>query len=215
MTEHVELKRAMGSYLMGALDPPERAEVKEHVTVCGSCRVELASYAGLSGLVSRLTHEEVVSEALLPPSSLLPSVLAAIERQRVAEARRLRRWRSATGAALVATAAGAFVLVGLPADGPSRVAFTTSGRAGRLRGPRRGGQALGYRAAPAGTRAGRAVLRGMGGGHLREPDRRGVVGAHPAGVMDVDGATALHGRSLSFVVVSTGSGVPLLTVQRT
>lgn len=215
MTEHVELRRSLGSYLVGALDPVERAEVEAHLSACGSCREELASYAGLPGLMSRVTREEVVSEALLPPPSLLPSVLAAVEQQRRSEARRLRRWRAGAGAALAAVAAAAVMLLGLPAIGPAHVAFTAAA-----------GQVASGDLAVADKPWGTAL-------HLqvRLPDAPSYVawavdgaghrtvaaswGRTASGHMDVDGATALHDRSLTSVVVTTGTGVPLLTVQRT
>ncbi len=214
MTEHAELKTSLGSYLMGALDPPDRAEVEAHLRSCASCREELASYAGLPGLMSRVSHEEVVSKAL-PPPSLLPSVLAAVEQQRGTQARRLRRWRTGAAAALVAAAAGAVVLVGLPGDGPSRIAFTAAA-----------GQVAAGDLAVADKPWGTALhLR------VRVPDAPSYVawavdasghrtvaaswGRTPGGRMDVDGATALHGRSLTCVVVTTNSGAALLTVQRT
>lgn len=216
MTEHGELRRSLGSYLVGALDPVERADVEAHLSACGACREELASYAGLPGLMSRLTPEEVVSEVLLrPPSSLLPSVLAAVEQQRRTQARRLRRWRSGAAAAVLAAAAGAVVLVSLPGSGPSRVALTAA------TGQVASGD-LAVTEKPWGTAL---HLR------VRVPDAPSYVawavdasghrsvaaswGRTRGGVMDVDGATALHGRSLTSVVVTTGTGAALLTVQRT
>jgi len=215
MTEHVELRKSLGSYLMASLDPADRSEVEAHLRTCESCREELASYAGLPGLMSRLSREEVVSEALLPPPSLLPSVLTAVEQQRRTETRRLRRWRTGAAAALVAAAAGVVVLVGLPGSGPSRVAFTAAA-----------GQVASGDLAVADKPWGTALhLR------VRVPDAPSYVawavdasghrtvaaswGRTPGGRMDVDGATALHGRSLTSVVVTTGSGASLLTAQRT
>jgi hypothetical protein len=214
MTEHEELKRSLGSYLVGALDPAERAEVDVHLRSCGGCRDELASYAGLPGLMSRVTLEEIETEALLPSPSLLPSVLAAVEQQRRVEAHRLRRWRTGAAAGLVAAAAGAGAFVGLPSGGPSRVAFA---------------------AAPGQVASGDLVVGEKPWGtalHLRVhvPDAPSYVawavdvaghrtvaaswGRTPGGGMDVEGATSLHGPSLMSVVVTTGAGVPLLTVQR-
>ncbi len=215
MTEHVELKKSLGSYLMASLDPADRAEVEAHLRTCGSCREELASYAGLPGLMSRLSREEVVSEALLPPPSLLPSVLAAVEQQRLTEARRLRRWRTGAAAALVAASAGVVVLVGVPGGGPSRVAFTAAA-----------GQVASGDLAVVDKPWGTALhLR------VRVPDAPSYVawavdasghrtvaaswGRTPGGRMDVDGATALHGRSLISIVVTTEAGAALLTAQRT
>ncbi len=214
MTEHVELQRSLGSYLMGALDPVDRAEVDAHLRTCESCREELASYAGLPGLMSRVTREEVVSEALLPPPSLLPSVLAAVERQRVREARRLYRWRAGTAAALVAAAAGVVVVAGVPGTGPSRVVFTAAA------GQSASGD-LSLVDKPWGTALHLRVRLPEATSYVAwavdETGHRTVAaswGRTAEGRMDVDGASALHGRSLASVVVSTDTGVPLLTVQR-
>lgn len=215
MTDHAELKRSLGSYLVGALDPTERAEVERHLSGCASCREELASYAGLPGLMSRVTREEVQSGALVPPPSLLPAVLAAVERQRSAEAGRLRRWRAGAGLALVASAAAAVAVVGIPGTGPSRVTFAAAA-----------GQVATGDLAVADKPWGTAL-------HLRVhlPDAPSYVayavdatghrtvaaswGRTSGGSMDVDGATALHRRDLASVLVTTGTGDPLLTVKRT
>ena len=58
MTGHEQCRQALGSYLVGALDPAERATVEAHLAGCPSCREELASYAGIPGLMSRLTLDE-------------------------------------------------------------------------------------------------------------------------------------------------------------
>lgn len=167
MTEHVELRRSLGSYLVGALDPVERAEVEAHLSACGSCREELASYAGLPGLMSRVTREEVVSEALLPAIGPAHVAFTAAAGQ------------VASGDLAVADKPWGTALhlqVRLP-DVPSYVAWAVDG--------------AGHRTVAASW------------------------GRTASGHMDVDGATALHDRSLTSVVVTTGTGVPLLTVQRT
>lgn len=214
MNEHDELRRSLGSYLMGALEPMERTAVEVHLRTCDACRVELASYAGLPGLMSRLTREEAVSEALLPPPSLLPALLSAVEGQRTAQAQRLRRWRSGVAAGLVAAAATVVVLIGLPQPGPTRTPLAslagaiTSGDVALE--PKLWGTALHLR--------------------VRVPDAPSYVawavdasgartvaaawGRTPEGHMDVDGATALRGPALRTVLITTGAGTPLLTLQR-
>jgi len=119
------------------------------------------------------------------------------------------------GDTVKAAAAGAVVLVGLPGAGPSRVAFTATA-----------GQVAAGDLAVADKPWGTALhLR------VRVPDAPSYVawaveasghrtvaaswGRTPGGRMDVDGATALHGRSLISIVVTTGSGASLLTAQRT
>ena len=41
-----EIKQALGVYVLGAIDPAERAQVDEHLASCADCREELASLAG-------------------------------------------------------------------------------------------------------------------------------------------------------------------------
>lgn len=214
MNEHDELRRSLGSYLMGALDPTERTAVEVHLQTCEACRGELASYAGLPGLMSRLSREEAVSEALLPPPSLLPALLSAVEDQRTAQVTRLRRWRSAAAAGLVAAAAAAaVVVVGLPHAGPTRTSLAS------LAGAASSGD-VALEAKPWGTAL---HLR------VRVPDatsyvawavdatgRRAVAaswGRTAEGQMNVDGASALHGSALKSVLVTTGSGTPLLSLR--
>ncbi len=214
MTDHAELKTWLGSYLVGALDPAERAEVEQHLSLCASCREELASYAGLPGLMSRVTREEVQSGVLVPPPSLLPAVLAVVQRQRAAEAGRLRRWRAATGVALVASAAAAVAVVGIPGGEPSRVAFDAAG-----------GQVATGDLATEDKPWGTAL-------HLRVhlPDAPSYVayavdaaghrtvaaswGRTAGGHMEVDGATALHRSELASVLITSRSGKPLLSTRR-
>ena len=43
-----------GAYVLGALSPAERHAFEEHVGDCGKCRDNLASLAGLPGLLARV-----------------------------------------------------------------------------------------------------------------------------------------------------------------
>lgn len=45
---------SIGSYLIGALVPAERAELTVHLRSCRTCRAELICLAGLPGLLARL-----------------------------------------------------------------------------------------------------------------------------------------------------------------
>ena len=214
MTEHEHCRQALGSYLVGALDPAERATVETHLAGCPSCREELASYAGIPGLMSRLTLDEALGDALLPPASLLPSVLAAVEGERRRRTRRLRGWQAGAAAAVVAAAASVVAAVGLPATGPSRTAFTAAA-----------GVVASGDLATDGKPWGSAL-------HLRVhlPDAPSYTawavdgdgtrtvaaswGRTPGGTMRVDGATSLHPASLRSVLVTNDQGAPLLRLTR-
>jgi predicted anti-sigma-YlaC factor YlaD len=105
-----EIRHALGVYIVGAIDPAERAIVDAHLSHCPDCREELAGLAGLPALlgrvpaadVERMDYGEYVVEE--PPAELLDSLL-----DQVAIRRRARRWRmvaAAAAAAVIAVGAG-------------------------------------------------------------------------------------------------------------
>jgi anti-sigma factor ChrR (cupin superfamily) len=103
-----EATHALGAYLVGALDPRERADVEAHLAHCPACRDELAGLAALPGLMSRLTAEEVLAgpprvDDEGPDGALLERLLTAADRDRKVAGR--RRWLAAA-AAVVALAGG-------------------------------------------------------------------------------------------------------------
>ncbi len=44
-----DIRHALGVYVLGAIDPAERATVDAHLSTCPECREELAGLAGLPG----------------------------------------------------------------------------------------------------------------------------------------------------------------------
>jgi hypothetical protein len=110
-----EIKQALGVYVLGAIDPAERALVEEHLSSCQECREELASLAGLPAMLrkvpvveaERLAAPEQDPElAGVPSAELLTSLIA-----RTTNVRRMHRWRTVAAAAAVAIVAlggGAF-----------------------------------------------------------------------------------------------------------
>jgi hypothetical protein len=109
-----EIRQLLGVYVVGAIDPAERAYVDAHLAECGACREELGGLAGLPALLGRVPLAEVelmsengsggraVPDMLEPPAELLNSLL-----RRVSARRRNRKWRSVLAlAAAVAIAAG-------------------------------------------------------------------------------------------------------------
>jgi len=125
-----EIRHSLGVYVLGAIDPADRALVDEHLASCPECREELAGLAGLPALLRRVPTAEAERLAMADPvddaaldaaaAELLPSTLA-----RTAQVRRMRRWRELVAAAVVAVlavgagAAGAHLLhAGTPAPPP-------------------------------------------------------------------------------------------------
>jgi hypothetical protein len=125
-----EIRHSLGVYVLGAIDPAERAEVDEHLATCADCREELASLAGLPALLHRVPTAEAERLAVADQADpadpatdetaadeMLPSLLA-----RTARARRVRRWRE-----LAAAAAVAVLALGAGAAGASVLGSSTPG----------------------------------------------------------------------------------------
>jgi anti-sigma factor RsiW len=77
-------------YVLGAIDPAERSQVEAHLSMCPSCRDELAGMAGLPALLSRVSEPQIAHVAG-PPEELLDSLLAKAADQRQSEREQLRR----------------------------------------------------------------------------------------------------------------------------
>ncbi len=136
-----EIRQALGVYVLGAIDPAERAQVDEHLTSCQECREELASLAGLPAMLrkvpiveaERLAAAEQDPElAGVPSAEMLTSLVA-----RTANVRRMHRWRTVAAAAAVAIVAlggGAFAANALQsapsAPGQQTVAWHQTSGAG-------------------------------------------------------------------------------------
>jgi len=58
-----EARVALGVYVLGAIDPAERARVDAHLTTCEECRAELAEFAGLPGLLALVPAGEAIALA--------------------------------------------------------------------------------------------------------------------------------------------------------
>ena len=129
MTSCLHVRQSLGVYVVGAIDPADRAMVDQHLAGCPECREELAGLAGLPALLGRVPFDEAAQIANFAErtnpgvhpdpepahSETLTPLLA-----KVAQRRRASRWRNLAAAAavvLVATgsAAGAAQLAQAPA----------------------------------------------------------------------------------------------------
>ncbi|MGO9078104.1 MAG: anti-sigma factor family protein [Streptosporangiaceae bacterium] len=125
-----DARQALGVYVLGAIDPAERALVEAHLSACESCRTELAGLAGLPALLGRVPPADAEMLALdadweqgdEPPPELLESLL-----HRVAARRQARRWRGlAAAAAAVVIAVGGGLLAASLGGGQSGPALDTA-----------------------------------------------------------------------------------------
>jgi len=138
MTQAIECPEArvsLGVYVLGAIDPADRALVDAHLTTCHACRDELAGLAGLPALLSRVSAEEAFALAAVEgPSSdartegpAAPPELLASVIDLTAARRRRRRWRDAGLAAAAALIIAAGVFGGLRIGGGTTPPSAASG----------------------------------------------------------------------------------------
>ncbi|GII02989.1 anti-sigma factor family protein [Planobispora takensis] len=76
-----EARMSLGVYVLGALDPQERAEVEAHLDGCPGCRAELEELTGVAGFLDRVSEEDV-AHAASPPHAVLDRLLNARVRRR-------------------------------------------------------------------------------------------------------------------------------------
>lgn len=213
MTEHGELQRSLGAYVLGALEPAERARLDAHLPDCAACREELASLAGLPALLSRVPLREALDGPSLPPPTLLPRVLESVERERDRNARRLHRWQAGTAIVTAAAAVAVLLAVGpgltdrAPSPRPLVAARGVSATGQMTLEPRPWGTAvhLRLRDLPPAASYTAWVVDDAG-------DRSAVAtwGSTEDGGAAVTGATALPSRRLRSLTVSTDDGRSLL-----
>lgn len=121
-----EVRDLLGVYVVGAIDPSDRAIADAHLSRCQHCREELAGLAGLPALLRRVpvAQAERIAEAgparmpEVPPAELLSSLLA-----KMAARRRRGRVRAAfaIAAAVVVVAGGAVTATRMLTPAPAPV----------------------------------------------------------------------------------------------
>ena len=108
-----DVRTALGSYVLGALDPGERSQVEVHLAGCPTCRDELAGLAGMPAMLGRV-DEAQIEELAGPPPELLDGLLARAAEERGRRFRGLgrrggwvTRWAPLAAAACLLLAIGA------------------------------------------------------------------------------------------------------------
>jgi putative intracellular protease/amidase len=116
-----DTRQALGVYVLGAIEPAERALIERHLSGCRECRDELAGLAGLPALLSRVSADEIgrisredagpvagENAGLVPGGAgPLEDFATSVRNLTAARRRRNRRWQMlAAAAAVVIAAAG-------------------------------------------------------------------------------------------------------------
>jgi anti-sigma factor RsiW len=200
----------LGAYLVGSLEPDERAVVDQHVADCDACLTELAELAPITALLGSINHAEARQRLLVPSPGLLSRSLDAVYEDDDLERRRVHRWKLVASAAAAVAIAAALpqvnptstatplaAVTGVTAAGMGTMEQRTWGTAVQL-------QLTGLPPAP-GYRA-YATARG---GHTEVAANWG---ATPGGQVTINGATAIPRNQLAFIQVRTIDGRPLMTL---
>jgi Putative zinc-finger len=212
VSDHECMRLELGAYLIGSLEPAERAVVDQHLAECADCRSELAELSPLPVLLGRINPAEARNQLLTPSPGLLSRALDAVDDHEDIQRPRLRRWKLVASAAaavailaatlpqLIPTAAAGTplaVMAGVSAAGMGSMEQRTWGTAVQLQltglPP-----ASGYRAY--------ATARD---GHTEVAANWG---ATPGGRVTISGATAIPRNQLAFIQIRTIDGRPLLTL---
>ena len=83
------VREELGGYVLGALDPAERASVAEHLDRCADCRAEYERVAGLPALLKHAEGLEIPEPPLVVQERVLDAI--AHERGATGQARHPRR----------------------------------------------------------------------------------------------------------------------------
>jgi hypothetical protein len=101
-----------GAYVLGALQPAERAAYERHLATCSFCREAVADIAVLPGLLGRLDPADFAKlldpTLSAPPPSRMPDLVTAARasRRRERKKTRVRMLSTALAAAVVALVVG-------------------------------------------------------------------------------------------------------------
>lgn len=90
MPEHEELVLSVGPYLLGALDPETRRQLRDHLDTCQLCRDELVRLAAVPGFLAQASPRRVEPEAE-PPSGLRARLVQQVIAEREAKRRRAQQ----------------------------------------------------------------------------------------------------------------------------
>jgi anti-sigma factor RsiW len=98
-----EAATGLGAYVLGALEPGERAQMERHLRECPTCAEELAEFQALPGLLDRVRPEDLRPVAVAPSADMFDRLSAAA----APPARlRARTWALVAAAVLAVVGAG-------------------------------------------------------------------------------------------------------------
>jgi Putative zinc-finger len=125
-TDHDELRRLLGGYLLGGLDEADTDRVDEHLITCTECREELDRLSPVPELLQRLPDTQraaagsgpiTLAVSARPSPERIESLLRKMRTERSRQNRLTRvRWLAAAAIVLIAAAIGVGVITGSRGD---------------------------------------------------------------------------------------------------
>jgi hypothetical protein len=211
---------ALGAYVVGALDPVERAELDAHLANCRACRDDLSLLAALPAVLGRVGESDAVTAgAITVEPGMVERSLAELRRRRHSGRLRWRLVAVAAGVAIAAAGAGAGSAVALHLSAPA----TPSGNSARVSATDASSGAAATAvllAEPWGTSIHLAISGVAPGDHCQlvavsksgTEEVAGTWAVSYSGGADIDGATSLAPAQLSSLDIVTTSGTPLISL---
>jgi hypothetical protein len=104
------------AYLLGALSANDRRAYEEHLRTCDECSAEVASLAGVPGMLAVLPEDRALATITTIPPNLLPGLVRSVQRD--TRKRRIRLGGLMAGIAAAAAVIGAVVAIPLSREEP-------------------------------------------------------------------------------------------------
>ncbi|HEU5333220.1 MAG TPA: zf-HC2 domain-containing protein [Actinocrinis sp.] len=185
-----EQRVSLGSYALGALDPPEADQVRRHLLECPACRAEYRELAAVPAVLARITETEMAAGPVPPGGEMLARLLERAAAREGSFAVGGGGGAGASGAGMAPSIfdTGSFGAVGA-GTGPG--GGSGSGRQGRTHGRRRASV--------------RQSSRALAGGRFSSPLRKFGLALAGAGLA----AAAVAGV---YAVTSSPAGAPSKTI---
>lgn len=116
-TDHERHRDLTAAYVLGGLEPGERAEIEEHLESCEACRSDVVSFAPLPALLGRVDADDLEHDRRAAGADVLVAAVRA-DVDRLDRSR--RRWQWGAGLAAAAALVLALVTVVGEDDAPAR-----------------------------------------------------------------------------------------------
>ena len=98
------IRQELGVYVLGAIEPGQRAVVGRHLAACPRCRAELAELAELPGLLRRVPADDLIRMLLDDVVSHVPDPPLGALLGRMSRVRRRRRYLTVAAVSAVGVA---------------------------------------------------------------------------------------------------------------